>query len=168
MLEKIFITHTHFDNIKYLEDLKDRFPQVQICGYMNPEEDLEGNYRGFNHHEILPLGMEMITVLHTPGHYPDSVCFWNKKNDCLFTGDTIFVGRTGRTIWAKRNISQLYNSIYNIILKLPLNTMIYPGHDYGYEPNITIEENIKLSSFFSCKSEVEFIDIMNEFEQNRL
>ena len=167
ILEKIFITHTHFDHIKYLKDLKDRSPQAQICGYLNPEEDMEENYRGFNHHEILSLGMEMITVLHTPGHYPDSVCFWNKKDDCLFTGDTMFVGRTGRTIGPKSNISHLYNSIYHEILKLPQRIMIYSGHHYGYKKSLTLKENISLSSFFQCESEDEFKEVMYNYEKNR-
>jgi len=167
ILEKIFITHTHFDHIKYLNDLADQFPQVEICGYVNPEENLKNNYRGLNHHEILSIGMEMITVLHTPGHYPDSVCFWNKKDDCLFTGDTIFVGRTGRTIGAKSNISHLYNSVYNEILKLPHRTIIYSGHHYGYKKSITLKENISISSFFQCQSEDEFIQVMDKYEKNR-
>ena len=117
ILKKIFITHTHFDHINYLEDIKYQFPQIQVCGFINPEEVLGENHRKLNHHEIIPLGSEMITALHTPGHYPDSMCFWNKKGNCVFTGDTMFVGRTGRTIGAKSNISHLYASIYNELLK---------------------------------------------------
>ena len=49
ILEKIFITHTHFDHIKYLNDITYQFPQVEICGCINPEENLGGNYRGLNH-----------------------------------------------------------------------------------------------------------------------
>ena len=167
ILEKIFITHTHFDHIKYLKDITDQFPQVEICGYLYSEVDFGEKYRGLNHHEIVSIGMEMITVLHTPGHYPDSVCFWNKKDDCLFTGDTIFVGRTGRTIGAKSNISHLYNSVYDNILILPQRTIIYSGHHYGYKKSITLKENISLSSFFQCRSEDEFIQIMEKYEKNR-
>ena len=166
-LEKILITHTHFDHIKYLDDIVYQHPQVQICGHSNPEEKMGGNYRGLHHHEIISIGMEMITVLHTPGHYPDSVCYWNKKNDCLFTGDTMFVGRTGRTVGIRSNISHLYSSVYDTLLGLPEETMIYPGHHYGHKSSLTIKENIALSSFFQCKSEKEFIQIMENFENNR-
>ena len=167
ILEKIFITHTHFDHINYLGDIKYQFPQIQVCGFINPEEVLGENHRKLNHHEIIPLGSEMITALHTPGHYPDSMCFWNKKGNCVFTGDTMFVGRTGRTIGAKSNISHLYASIYNELLKLPPQTIIYSGHHYGYKPSIALKENISLSSFFQCTSEAEFIAVMDKFEQNR-
>ena len=167
ILEKIFITHTHFDHINYLGDIKCQFPQIQVCGFINPEEMLGANHRKLNHHEIIPLGSEMITALHTPGHYPDSMCFWNKKGNCVFTGDTMFVGRTGRTIGGKSNISHLYASIYNELLKLPPQTIIYSGHHYGYKPSIALKENISLSSFFQCTSEDEFIAVMDKFEKNR-
>ena len=166
ILEKLLITHTHNDHIKYLNDIIYQFPNIQIHGYKNPEKKIT-NYKGLEHNEIIIIGSEIFIVLHTPGHYPDSICFWNQQHNCLFTGDTIFVGRTGRTIGIKSNISQLYNSVYKKILTLPKNTIIYPGHHYGYKKTITIKENISLSPFFQCTSENEFINVMNNFEKNR-
>ena len=166
-LEKILITHTHFDHIKFLDDITNIYSNIQIYGHNKSENLLKTNYKGLHHNEIISLGLEIITILHTPGHYPDSVCFWNKNNDSLFTGDTIFVGRTGRTIDKKSNISQLYNSVYKIILQLPKNTIIYPGHHYGYKKNISLKENVSLYPFFQCQSENEFINIMDKYEKNR-
>ena len=167
ILEKLFITHSHFDHIKYIEDLRDQFPQLQLCGYYLPEEDFGVNHRGLTHHEIIPIGTEILTVLHTPGHYPDSICLWNKKDNSVFTGDTMFVGRTGRTIGAKSNISHLYNSIYETLLILPPQTIIYSGHHYGFKKSISLRENVRLSSFFQCTSEKEFMKVMEQFEKNR-
>ena len=167
ILEKVLITHTHFDHIQFLNDILFYFPNLQICGHVNPEKKIKGNYKGLNHYEILSIGMDIITILHTPGHYPDSICFWDKQNNFLFTGDTMFVGRTGRTIDKKSNISKLYNSIYRIILKLPSNTQIFPGHHYGYKRNISLHENISISDFFNCKSEDEFKLVMDKYEKNR-
>ena len=127
--------------------------------------DLE--FIGLSDNQIIAIGDNMLIALYTPGHYDDCLCYWDNINNILFTGDTVFVGRSGRTINSYSNISKLYNSIYNIILKLPKNTIIYPGHDYGHQPTIPISENIKLSSFFSCKSESEFVNIMKIFESNR-
>ena len=84
-----------------------------------------------------------------------------------FTGDTMFVGRTGRTISTKSSISDLYDSIYNIILKLPMQTIIYPGHHYGHTPYITLKENISISSFFQCCNEDEFFKVMKDYEEGR-
>ena len=166
-LEKVFITHTHFDHINFLDDILYLFPQVQICGFECPEDELGDNYRKLKHLEIIPMGKEMFTALYTPGHYPDSLCFWNKKEHCIFTGDTMFVGRSGRTVGAKSNISHLYNSIYKHLLKLPEQTIIYPGHHYGYIPSLTLKENISISSFFQCNSEEEFLQVMADYEKNR-
>ena len=85
----------------------------------------------------------------------------------LFTGDTIFVGRTGRTVSSRSNINDLYNSVYNTILKLPTDTTIYPGHHYGYKKSITINDNIQCSKFFQSKSLSEFIKTMKDFELYR-
>ena len=109
----------------------------------------------------------MITCIETPGHYYDSLCFWNSKNKFIFTGDTMFIGRTGRTISTMSSIEDLYNSIYNILLKLPSETMIYPGHDYGYKISDSIANNIVSSNFFKCKNLEEFIILMNNYEKNR-
>ena len=79
----------------------------------------------------------------------------------------MFVGRSGRTVSAKSNISHLYNSIYTELLSLPKETNIYPGHHYGYTRSVSLDENKRLSPFFQCGSEEEFIQVMEEFEKNR-
>ena len=55
----------------------------------------------------------------------------------------------------------------NYLLKLPSDTVIYPGHNYGYSSTISIKENISLSPFFQCKNLEEFIKVMDNFEENR-
>ena len=105
-----------------------------------------------SHDEAIDLGFEKIQCLHTPGHYYDSICFWNQSSKSIFTGDTMFIGRTGRVLSSKSSIDDLYDSIYNILLKLPHETIIYPGHDYGYKLSDTIQNNIISSSFFNCKN----------------
>ena len=167
ILEKLFITHSHHDHIKYINDFLSKYPNLQICGFEYPEQKFNNNYRGLTQYEIITLGVELLTVLYTPGHYPDSICLWNKKKCSVFTGDTMFVGRTGRTIGNKSNISHLYHSIYDTLLKLPPITKIYPGHHYGYKKYISIKENIIISPFFNCNSEQEFIKVMNQYEKNR-
>ena len=119
------------------------------------------------HHETVTLGSELITCIYTPGHFPDSMCYWNKISKTLFTGDTMFVGRTGRTVDKKSNIKDLYDSIYNKILILPEITTIYPGHHYGYTKKITLKLNRDLSPFFQCKNEKDFIQVMENYENNR-
>jgi len=166
-LRKIIITHTHHDHIQYLDDFKYYYPLIKIIGHPQPLKKLGDVYQGVDHHENISLGKTMLTTIHAPGHYSDSICIWNMKSKCLFTGDTMFVGRTGRTISANSNVKHLYNSVYSRILTLPEDTVIYPGHHYGHVKSITLKENKNLSNFFQCNSLDEFRDVMSSFEKSR-
>ena len=166
ILNKILITHTHNDHIFYLNDWIKLYPKINLFGY-NLKLNKKVKIHNLFHNDVIVIGQELITTLYTPGHYDDSICFWNQKNNIIFTGDTMFVGRTGRTVSNRSNIDDLYDSIYQIILQLPKQTIVYPGHHYGYKKNISIEENIKNFDFFSCNTKLEFIEVMKKFEDNR-
>ena len=164
-LDKLIITHSHFDHIKYLDDFVNLYPSVKI--YASSECKINTSINYLNHNDVFSIGNNIVIALHTPGHYFDSMCYWIKESEAIFTGDTVFVGRTGRTISKGSAIEELYTSVYNIILNLPKTTTIYPGHNYGYSKTITIKDNINLSKFFQCKSIEEFKMIMKNFEKNR-
>ena len=169
ILTKIMITHTHFDHYRYLTDFTYYYPNIEIiCHKESKKVFKDYNCRLISNNEIISIGELLLIALYTPGHYHDSICYWDKKNKKLFTGDTVFVGRTGRVKSSTSNIEDLYNSVYEIILTLPQDTKIYPGHHYGYSPTITIKENIQNSNFFQCKSLDEFVVIMKNFEKKYL
>jgi glyoxylase-like metal-dependent hydrolase (beta-lactamase superfamily II) len=113
----------------------------------------------------LSMGRLKFKIYYTPGHSFDSICIGLGKN--LFTGDTLFVGRTGRTISATSDVGALYLSVYEKLLVLPGSTKIYPGHDYGLKPTITIDENIKISPLLRAKNKSDFINRMNQYEASR-
>ena len=165
IMEKVFVTHTHFDHIQFLDKFLNLYPKIIVYAYSKTERDLGNNYQPLEHHENISIGKELFTVLYTPGHFPDSICLWNIEEKHIYTGDTMFVGRTGRTISKQSNISDLYQSVYSILLKLPEDTIIFPGHHYGFQKQVTIIENIRNSTFFQCASEQEFIDVMDIFEK---
>ena len=165
-LDSIFITHSHHDHVVYLNDFVNIFAHINI--YINHKTKFtHPSIFHIKNNEKIKVGREIITCLSTPGHFYDSMCFWNEKSKILFTGDTVFVGRTGRTVSHKSNIQDLYNSVYNIILKLSPNTIIYPGHNYGIKRQISIKENINISDFFKSKNLEEFIETMQKYEKNR-
>ena len=165
ILDKILITHSHHDHIKYLEDFVNRFNLVKV--YISDKTAKNFNFLPMTNNQIINIGTQMVICLETPGHYYDSFCFWDSKNKTIFTGDTMFIGRTGRTVSAKSNIKDLYNSIYEILLKIPHETMIYPGHHYGYKMFDSIKNNINSSSFFNCKNFEDFCLNMDKYEKNR-
>ena len=119
ILEKIIITHSHHDHFAFLDDFLFRFSNLKIFGYKLPVIAFSENFIGISDREIINIGKNILTAIHTPGHYPDSMCYWFADKACLFTGDTMFVGRTGRTISRGSSIKQLYDSIYNKIYNLP-------------------------------------------------
>ena len=165
ILDKILITHSHHDHIKFVSDFIDYFNFIKV--YISYKSSKKFNFISLTDNQIINIGMHMITCLETPGHYYDSMSFWNSKNKLIFTGDTMFIGRTGRVLSSKSSIDALYSSIYDILLKLPHNTMIYPGHDYGYTTLDTIGNNIVSSKFFNCQNLEEFKLVMKKYEQNR-
>ena len=163
----ILITHSHHDHIKYINEYIEKYPEIKVIGH--PKSKLNNNpkinYFPVKDNSPFKLGSLEIKIIHTPGHYYDSVCFL--VENVIFTGDTLFIGRTGRTLSKGSNTSDLYNSVYKKLLTLPGNTIIYPGHNYGSKPTMTISENIKISNLLQASGEKDFIDRMEYYELTR-
>jgi len=163
----LLITHTHGDHIAFLNEYIEKFPKMIIIGHPDTtlKPAIKKEFQTTTHNQKLQIGNLSITALHTPGHYYDSISY--QLESTLFTGDTLFVGRTGRVIGAHSNIEELYNSIYNILLKLPKNIRVYPGHDYGDKPTISIKENILLSPLLQATDLSDFKIRMSDYESTR-
>ena len=84
------------------------------------------------------VGEVSLEVIHTPGHSPGGICLLLDGN--LFTGDTLFVGAIGRTDLPGSSMEQFMKSIKDRLLALPDDTVVWPGHDYGFKPSSTIGE----------------------------
>ena len=162
----LFITHTHGDHIAYLDEYIDAFPNLVVMVYKESEHKINSDYiKPVKQNDIVTVGQLTVEILYTPGHYNDSICYY--IDGVLFTGDTLFVGRTGRTISKGSDIKKLYKSVYDTILDLPESTMIYPGHDYGPKMSITIKENISISPLLRAEDEDDFIKRMAQYEATR-
>ncbi|OUW79033.1 MAG: hypothetical protein CBD77_03425 [bacterium TMED217] len=161
----ILITHTHRDHIEYISNYVNAFPSIKIIGHPDSESIFDNNFMPASNNTTIKVGSLKIQSIHTPGHYFDSICYLIEN--VIFTGDTLFVGRTGRTVSNKSDITELYKSVYKKLLELPKDTYIYPGHDYGLKPSITIRENIKISELLQAKDESDFIKKMTNYEDTR-
>ncbi|MBC8323865.1 MAG: MBL fold metallo-hydrolase [Candidatus Marinimicrobia bacterium] len=162
----MLITHTHGDHIAFIDEYLEAFPELLIIVH----EDSAGRISALNVHpaldgEQIQVGQLLIDVLHTPGHFPDSCCY--KLENVIFTGDTLFVGRTGRTVSQGSDTGKLYQSVYDKLLTLPQDTIIYPGHDYGRSPTITLAKNIEISPLLQAANKQDFIERMAAFEASR-
>ena len=100
-----------------------------------------------------------LKAIYTPGHTFESFSFL--MNDRVFTGDTLLIGGTGRTDFQNGNPYDSYNSIFNILLKLPNKTRVYPAHDYNGNFFSTIEREKIQNPRLQVKSADEYAEIMN-------
>ncbi len=101
--------------------------------------------------KTLQLGEITFDVIHTPGHTPGGICLHVQGN--LFTGDTLFVGDSGRTDLPGGDRPTLGKSIRRL-MQLPDDTIIWPGHDYGPTPTSTIgwekRNNVNAKEYGYC------------------
>jgi glyoxylase-like metal-dependent hydrolase (beta-lactamase superfamily II) len=109
--------------------------------------------------EYISLDNLKIRAMYTPGHTSDSYSFL--MNNYLFSGDTLLINGTGRTDFQNGNSKDAYNSIFNKLLKLPDETLLYPAHDYKGEKVSTIGKEKKYNPRLQVDSVDEYIEIMN-------
>ena len=165
-LSAIILTHTHGDHMAYLKEYIQKNPNAIILSHPKSKSIIQSeNNHAVKHQEEVKMGKLIFEFLHTPGHYPDSICA--QLENILFTGDTLFVGRTGRVVSSRSNIKDLYDSVYNQLFKLNPDILIYSGHDYGTQPTISLKDNISTSPLLQAKSEQDFILRMTQYENNR-
>ena len=139
-LKYIFETHFHADFVSGHLDLHQKTGASIVYG---PSAEPSFEAKIAQDGEIFMLGNVKIKVLHTPGHTMESVCFLlldeNGKEKAIFTGDTLFLGDVGRPDLAQKaaHLTQeqlaglLYDSIYQKILPLSDDLLVYPAHGAG-------------------------------------
>jgi len=103
-----------------------------------------------------------LDVLYTPGHTDDSYSFL--LDDRVFTGDTLLIRGTGRTDFQNGDPRAQYDSIFNKLLKLPDETLVFPAHDYKGETVSTIGEEKFFNPRLRVKSVDEYSDLMNNLK----
>ena len=86
--------------------------------------------------DVIRCGEGELRVIHTPGHTPGSMCLY--MDGYVFTGDSLFVGGVGRTDLPGASWPQLLSSITNKLFAFSEETVVLPGHNYGYRPTSTI------------------------------
>ncbi len=133
IIKYIIHTHGHIDHIAGTRRLK------ELTGARVIRHRLEGGEGEvdilFDSEKALAVGDIVFTIFHTPGHTPGGICLYAGGN--LFTGDTLFVGDSGRTDLPGSDRAALGSSIRGL-MKLPDDTVVWPGHDYGPTPSSTL------------------------------
>ena len=155
-LVKVIDTHIHADHVTGAGKLRDKTKCVTIMGEHTPTDAVEVKVKD---DEIIKLDKLNFRALYTPGHTSDSFCFLMDKY--LFSGDTLLINGTGRTDFQNGNSKDAYNSIFNRLLKLPEETLLYPAHDYKGQTVSTIGKEKRSNPRLQVKNVDEYIEIMN-------
>lgn len=152
LIDYIFNTHNHWDHTNGNETAKTLAQREPLR--LDSRDPVTGIR--LTDGATLPLGELEIRIIHTPGHTKDSICI--HINDVLFTGDTLFVGKVGGTDFADQ-ARQEYDSLFNKLMKLPDDTLVFPGHDYGTSPQSTIGEEKQNNPFLRQPDFAAFVDL---------
>ncbi len=155
-LVKVIDTHIHADHVTGAGKLRDKTKCVTIMGEHTPTDAIEVKVKD---DEIIELDKFKIRALYTPGHTSDSFCFL--MNNYLFSGDTLLINGTGRTDFQNGSSKDAYNSIFNRLLKLPDETLLYPAHDYKGETVSTIGKEKRYNPRLQVRNVDEYVDIMS-------
>ena len=156
-LVKVIDTHIHADHITGASKLKQVTNCTTIMGEHTPADTVEIKVKDS---EIIDIDNLKIRSMYTPGHTSDSYSFL--LDNYLFTGDTLLINGTGRTDFQNGSSKDAYNSLFNNLLKLPEETLVYPGHDYNGKFSSTIGNEKKFNPRLQVKSLDEYVDIMSK------
>lgn len=143
----VLLTHGHPDHVDALGDLiaaynVPTYISSEEAGYFRPDvKELKNIEDG----DKIKIGEVRIGCIHTPGHTPGGMCFLVEGN--LFTGDTLFLDGCGRVDLPGGDADALMDSIQNRIMKLPDETVIYPGHRYHPLTSETIGNQKKTNPY---------------------
>lgn len=162
IVKHLLNTHLHFDHFLGVKKLTKQFGLQLQC---HPDDlflldDIGGQMRAFGLQgdndeftpdigsylydgDVITFGHQSLEILHTPGHSPGSVVFYNGAEGCLFCGDLLFYASIGRTDLPGGNYEDLLKSIRTKIFMLPDSTEVYTGHG----PSTTIGFEKKYNPF---------------------
>ncbi len=158
-LVKAVDTHLHADHVTGLGALRDRTHCITVMGEQTKADVV--SMRVAEGDSITIEGIRL-NVLYTPGHTDDSYSY--VLADRVFTGDTLLIRGTGRTDFQNGDPRAQYDSIFNKLMKLPEDTMVFPAHDYKGDTVSTIGEERAFNPRLRVKSVDEYIDLMNNLK----
>ena len=155
-LVKVIDTHIHADHISGLNELNKQTNCSRIMGENSDSEVID--IRVSDNEKIKIENIELKSI-YTPGHTKCSYSFL--MDNCVFTGDTLLINGSGRTDFQGGDAKKQYDSIFNKLLKLPEETLVYPGHDYKGKKFSKIIDEKKNNPRLQVNSPDEYVEIMN-------
>ena len=158
-LVKVIDTHIHADHVTGASKLKQFTNCATIMGEHTPADTVELKVKD---NELINIDNLKIKSIYTPGHTSESYSFL--LDNYLFSGDALLINGTGRTDFQNGSSKDSYHSLFNKLLKLPEETLLYPAHDYKGEKVSTIGKEKKQNPRLQVSSVDEYIEIMNNLD----
>ena len=161
-LVKVIDTHIHADHVTGASKLKQSTNCTTIMGEHTPADMVEIKVKD---NELINVDGLKIRSIYTPGHTSESYSFL--LNNYLFSGDALLINGTGRTDFQNGSSKDSYHSIFDKLLKLPEDTLLYPGHDYNGKKVSTIGNEKKFNPRLQVKNVDEYIEIMSNLNLSK-
>jgi glyoxylase-like metal-dependent hydrolase (beta-lactamase superfamily II) len=161
-LVKVIDTHIHADHVTGASKLKQSTNCTTIMGEHTPADAVEIKVKD---NELINIDDLKIKSIYTPGHTSESYSFL--LDNYLFSGDALLINGTGRTDFQNGSSKDSYHSIFDKLLKLPEDTLLYPGHDYNGKKVSTIGNEKKFNPRLQVKNVDEYIEIMSNLNLSR-
>ena len=155
-LVKAVDTHLHADHITGLGALRDRTRCITVMGEQSGVDVVSMRVGDGDRLRIEGICLD---VIYTPGHTDDSYSFAMAGR--VFTGDTLLIRGTGRTDFQNGDPRAQYESIFNRLLRLPDETLVFPAHDYKGDTVSTIGEEKAFNPRLQVRSAEEYVALMN-------
>ena len=161
-LVKVIDTHIHADHVTGASKLKEVTNCSTLMGEHTPADAVEIKVKD---DELIDIDGLNIRSIYTPGHTSESYSFL--LDNYLFSGDALLINGTGRTDFQNGSSKDSYHSIFDKLLKLPEDTLLYPGHDYNGKKVSTIGNEKKFNPRLQVKNVDEYIEIMSNLNLSR-
>jgi len=155
-LKYVVNTHVHADHITGTGRLKKLVPNCQSMLSKNSEGKADIL---LGHGDKIKFGTQELEVVETPGHTAGCVTYVHREGGCAFTGDALLIRGCGRTDFQGGSSETLYKSVWNNILSLPDEFLLYPAHDYKGQTQTSVGEEKKFNPRLT-KTEAEFVELM--------
>ena len=161
-LVKVIDTHIHADHVTGASKLKQATNCTTLMGEHTPADAVEIKVKD---NELINIDGLNIKSIYTPGHTSESYSFL--LDNYLFSGDALLINGTGRTDFQNGSSKDSYHSIFDKLLKLPEDTLLYPGHDYNGKKVSTIGNEKKFNPRLQVKNVDEYIEIMSNLNLSK-
>ena len=148
-------THTHADHFSASNQLGKALDVPVVAHRLSPAPYVDLRV---DEGDVIKVGNLRLSVLHTPGHTKDSMSL--VTSDRVFTGDTLLIGATGRTDLPTGDPDQLYDSLFNKLLKLDPKLRVYPAHDYKGHSCSILEQEIQSNPRLQKRERGAFVEMM--------